>query len=125
MQSRAFNRVRAVRFGEKQAAVREDSCYFAGGPIGYCIGRYCRKADNESLAERCEGSPAGARFVRPHRQEMGSASAQKAVTLAASIQEALPGSATPGGSSLPPALGSKLLTSGGVDGRALRAAHCD
>jgi len=21
-----------VRFGEKQAAVREDSCYFAGGP---------------------------------------------------------------------------------------------
>jgi hypothetical protein len=32
VQSRAFNRVRAVRFGEKQAAVREDSCYFAGGP---------------------------------------------------------------------------------------------
>jgi hypothetical protein len=32
MQSRAFNRVRAVRFGWKQAAVREDSCYFAGGP---------------------------------------------------------------------------------------------
>jgi len=32
MQSRAFNRVRAVRFGGKQAAVREDSCYFAGGP---------------------------------------------------------------------------------------------
>jgi len=32
MQSRAFNRVRAVRFGEKQAAVREDSCYCAGGP---------------------------------------------------------------------------------------------
>jgi hypothetical protein len=31
MQSRAFNPVRAVRFVGKQAAVREDSCYFAGG----------------------------------------------------------------------------------------------
>jgi hypothetical protein len=44
-----------LRFGEKQATGREDSCCFAGDPIGYCIGRYCRKADNESLAECCEG----------------------------------------------------------------------
>ena len=107
MQSRAFNRVRAVRFGEKQAVGREDSCCFAGGLIGYCIGRYCRKADNESLAERCEGSPADARFVRPHGQEMGSASAQKPVTLAAWIQEALPGSAALDAFSLPPASSSK------------------
>jgi hypothetical protein len=62
---------------------------------------------------------------RQSRREVGIGSAQKPVTLAAWIQEALPGSATPGGSSLPPALGSKLLTSDGVDGRALRAAHCD
>jgi hypothetical protein len=39
MQSRTFNRVRAVRFGEKQAAVREDFCRFARGPeIGYWKG---------------------------------------------------------------------------------------
>src|SRR5438105_4266829 len=36
MQSSACNRVRAVRFGEKQAAGREDFCYFAGGPAIGC-----------------------------------------------------------------------------------------
>ena len=76
MQSRAFNRVRAVRFGEKQAAGREDFCYFAGGPAIGCGKEPLAQATLYPLVDRREGCCQhvhGSRGLARHEMDFGSA----------------------------------------------------
>src|ERR1700730_8410093 len=117
MQSRAFNRVRAVRFGEKPAAVREDSCYFACGPAIGCGKAPLAQADVVSASRPPRRLlPACARLARPCPAQDGLRLCIKPQSRCLFRLSYWPRAAALDAFSLSPASSSNRLTSGGADG---------